>query len=175
MNLHVKDCYKQSDLKIPYNLFRLIVERFFLNLSNKIIQGEVWKIGFKLGDIRIRKIDRKFVFDDEGNITNLKINWAESRKLEKEILDKGGKTYDKKTGEGEKYLVYYDDPFYLRWSWLKSKCNVLNHTVYSFTPTSDNPRIGLDNKKRLGNKGKLVKANKENPNLHFRYEHITRK
>lgn len=157
---------KEHGNDVPYALYRLVIERFFQQVSDAIIQGEAMKMPDNMGWIKIRKYDRVVKLDKHGNITNPAINWAATNKLKKE--------------EGVNKWVLYTDPYYLRWTWVKgrSKCRVKNHTVYSFKPTSDNPHAknskGETYRKR-GNKGKLVIANQENPMLHLEYQHIKKK
>jgi hypothetical protein len=162
-NKTVKYCYAKYketvSNPVPYNLFRLVLERYFLSISELIIDGGVLKMPFNLGEIKILKVERKTKVE-AGRIVNPSINWGETNKLRKQGIDK---------------LVLFNDEYYLKWYWAKgnNKCKVKNHTVYSFKPTSNNPHAKDKNGNsytKLGNRGKLVQANKDNPLLHLEYE-----
>ncbi len=137
---------------LNYTVFRLIMERFYGILTEKIIQGGVYKMGHRLGDIRIRKIDYKLRFNKDGKVKNPPIDWKATNELKAKGVNK---------------WVFYESDYYLRWSWCKrhGKCTVPNQSAYSFTPTSDS-------KYQLGNKRRLAKANQANSLLHLNYEHI---
>jgi len=75
-----------------------------------------------------------------------RLNWGESNKYKKELLFKGEKLYDSKTGEGTKWHIYHTDEFYCKFYWRKGKCLIPNKSVYRFDATR-----GVK-----GNKEKLV-------------------
>ena len=65
------------------------------------------------------------------------------------------------TPDGQNWIVYWSDDYYLRFAWAKNKgaCRVKNHKFYSFIPTNS----------KKGPKKQLVKANRSNPLLYKTY------
>ena len=120
-----KDSYKwfkqqNPDTQITYAGYKHIISRFNKRVSEMVLEGRVFNMGFRLGTIRIKKIPRTF--------NKPTIDWGETNRLKK---------------QGIKKLVYYTDDYYYRWNWDKHKCLVKNKSVYTFQPTS-----GLTGNKR---------------------------
>lgn len=132
---------KKHPKEINYLLYKEVISRYNKKMSEHVLNGETLKLGFHLGNIRIRKVKRSF--------KNPVIDWAESRKLQKQGI--------------EKYLVYYTDEYWYRWYWEKKKCTVKNKTVYCFIPTVSNSR-------KDGNKNKLVEKLRSNPLIALKYQ-----
>jgi hypothetical protein len=152
---------------MDYNLFKKIITCFNKKASDAIIRGGLLYLGNNLGYSQIRKIIPIKRSD--------KINWQASYEYKNELIAKGVKVREKGSKEGENWLIYQNDPWYLRWSWIKHyssgvnhlTCRVKNNRVYAFYTTSNRTRVkGV---KGSGNKGKLVTANEEDPLLHTRY------
>lgn len=150
-----KDIYEyfkknNPDTKLTKAEFKLILERLMLDISDRIIDGGILKMGNNLGDIKIKKVKRVLKFNKDGKVSNPPIDWKATNELKKKGINR---------------WVFYDQPFYLKWAWVKryGKCKVPNQSVYSFKATSNS-------KMNLGNKGKLAKANRENTLLHLKYE-----
>jgi hypothetical protein len=144
-SLTTADMYKNFKKKnsddINYLLYKEVVSRFNKKISDEILKGYTFNPKFHLGRIRILKVKRTFKATPP-------IDWAESRKLQKQGV--------------EKYLVYYTDPYWYRWYWEKKKCTIRNKTVYSFRPT-------VSNSSKQGNRNKLVKILREDPLASLRY------
>jgi len=149
--------------KEPYWMFKEVLSRFNRKAADAIIFGQVLNFGSNLGNLLIKKIRR--------NYENPKVDWGTSKQLKKEIIASGRIPREAGSLEGEAWLVYFSDPWYLRWGWVKKNiCRVKNQTVYKFIPTSNRSKKGGDNSPaKLGNKGKLVLANRINPTLHLLY------
>lgn len=112
-----KDAYKwyrknNPGTEVTYPLFKHIVSQFNKKVADAILEGSVFNMGFHLGTIRIKKIERTF--------NRPAIDWGETNKLKK---------------QGIKQLVYYTDDYYFRWNWDKNRCRVKNKSVYTFCPT----------------------------------------
>lgn len=162
--------YKKNnpDSEITYWMFKEVISRFNKKASNAIIFGSALNIGSRLGLILIKKIRR--------NYTKPKPNWGESNKRKKELIAQGIVPKDQNHPDGEEWISFYTDPWYLRWAWVKKRiCRVKNQTVYKFMPTANRSKTAGDNSlDKLGNKGKLVLANKLNPTLHINYEQVNK-
>lgn len=162
MYQHFKKRYPKD--KTPYWMFKEVVARYNKKAADAVIYGQVLKFGFALGNLMIKKIRR--------NYEKPVVDWGESKRIKKELIASG--LEPRKAGEltGHDWLIYHSDPWYLRWGWQKrSVCKVKNQTVYKFLPTANRSKTAGDNSPaKLGNKGKLVLANRLNPTLHLLYE-----
>lgn len=144
--------------------FYYIIEEYFERVADKVIEGKTFKIP-NVGYIFIEKKPRL-----KGS---RKIDWKKSHQYKKELEEQGIELYNKETDKGEKWWFYIEEDYYLRWN-LKRIGNPLV-TKYIFKPTNSNPNYkrkddkGNYMKPVLGTKGKLAKANHNNPNLHLVY------
>jgi len=138
----IKEAYSfyktTTEHPVDRKLFEDICKEFNIKLFDLVLDGYEFDMGSNMGTISIRRIERY-----PGKLT---VDWGETNKLKRELVDQGVKLYDSTTGEGEKYQVYYTDKFYCKYHWTKSKCKVKNKTVYRFSPTRG----------KKGNKEKLV-------------------
>lgn len=153
---------KSKQLILSYPTFRLIIEKFNLKASEEIITGKTINLGNRLGYVQIRKIEPEIRSKND-------IDWAESNKYKKELLDNNQVIKDKNNPDGKNWLIYRNTSYYLRWAWVKKyTCTVKNNRVYAFYPTeSGSSTKGKD--KILGNKSKLANAQFENNLLHTKY------
>jgi hypothetical protein len=131
----------ENNIKDPISprLFKQLCEEFNMLVVEALLEGEEFSMGSNLSTLSIRRIAR--------NPSAPTIDWWESNKYKAELLSEGKELYDKETGEGEKWFIYYTDPWYCKYHWLKSRCKIPNKTAYRFTPTR-----GLK-----GNKEKLTR------------------
>lgn len=112
---------------LSYRNYREACEMFNEMISDEIVEGKIFSPGHKLGDISVVKVQR--------NYEKPRINWPESHKLKKEILEQGGAPREAGSEEGEDWLVFYTDDWYCRFHWNKFSCQLQNKTVYSFHAT----------------------------------------
>ena len=151
-----KDIYDHylttTDSPVDYKVFKEIIVKFNSSIMDTLLEGETFDMGNKLSTISIwrRKRDPR----------TMRVDWQESLKCKKELEDKGIPLYNKETGEGEKWLVYFTDSQYFRFRWYKDKCRVKNKTVYRFDPTRG----------EKGNKEKLTKLIKEDDLAYLRFK-----
>lgn len=144
--------------------YYFIVEKFFEMAADKIIQGD----SLFIPNVGYIFIEKKPVIKGKKNI-----DWKASHKYKKQLIEEGKQLWDKETQTGEKWWFYLEDDYYLRWN-LKRVTNKFI-SKYIFKPTISNPNTnkynkdGSKKKPVLGTKGKLSKANQENPNLHLIY------
>lgn len=146
-NLTTADIYKEyikeykSD--ISYKDFKNILSQFNKQVSNEIVKGYKFNMGFKIGTIEIRKIE----------LFKPLINWGETNKLKQQLINEGKALYDSATGEGNKYMVYYTEEFTYQWHWFKFEQKVEGENrkmfplkgviFWSFKATKDNKRTKL--------------------------------
>lgn len=154
---------KNPKSKEPYWMYKEVISRFNKKSADAVIFGQVLNFGNKIGNLLIKKIRR--------NYEKPVVDWGESKKAKAQLILEGKQPAGPGISGGERWLIYYSDPWYLRFAWVKKRiCKVRNQTVYKFVPTSNRSKIGGDNSpSKLGNKGKLVLANKLNPVLHQLY------
>jgi len=155
---------KNPDSKEPYWMFKEVISRFNKKVSDAVIYGQVLNFGNRIGNLLIKKIRRRY--------EKLEVDWGESKRIKAELIAAGLEPRKAGSTEGHAWLVYFSDPWYLRWAWAKkSICRVKNQTVYKFVPTGNRSKTAGDNSpNKLGNRGKLVLANRLNPTLHMVYE-----
>ena len=119
-------------------LFRDICSDFNILSMNYILEGKKLNLGFNLSSI--------YIVRKERDPRSPRINWGESNKYKKELLDKGEDLYNKETDTGTKWHIYHTDEFYCKFHWNKGRCKVKNKSVYRFDATR-----GIK-----GNKEKLI-------------------
>jgi hypothetical protein len=141
-----------SNLEINKNLFKDICSEFNMMIIDYILDGGKFNMNNNLSYISILRIER--------NNSKPAIDWGESNKYRKELVKEGKKLYNSKTGEGEKWHIYYTDSEYCRYYWNKSGCKVPNKSVYKFVPTR-----GLK-----GNKEKLTALLKEDDLAYLKFK-----
>lgn len=153
---YLKDIYRYyadtSKSPVEKNVYREICEEFNLQIIDYILEGGVFNMKNNLAYLSIRCIER--------NPSKPTVDWWESNNYKRELLDKGKQLYNKETGEGEQWLIYYTDPWYCKFHWEKHKCKIPNKTAYRFTPTR-----GIK-----GNKEKLSKLLKEDDLAYLRFK-----
>jgi len=158
--------YKQKypQAKEPYWMYKEVLSRFNKKASDAVIFGQVLSFGNKIGNLLIKKIRR--------NYEKPVVDWGESKRVKADLIREGFTPKGPLQPDGKEWLIYYSDAWYLRWAWVKKRvCRVKNQTVYKFTPTANRSKAAGDNSPgKLGNRGKLVLANKLNPTLHMVYE-----
>ncbi len=172
--LTAKDMYsfykrKYPKSKIPYWMFKEVLARHNKFVSESVILGSVFNFGQGLGLLLIKKIKRSY-----KALLKPEPDWGESKKRKAELIAEGKVPKGPDHPEGEDWLVFFTDPWYLRWAWSKRRiCRIRNQTVYKFMPTSNSSKKAGDmSLNKLGNKGKLTLMNRLNPNLHVVYERV---
>jgi hypothetical protein len=118
----------KEDIKILFYFddFKKIIDLFCKKAIDEVIAGNIIYFGNRLGYLYIKKSQR----------VNPMVDWGQSRIRKKELALKGISPKSKDNPEGENWLVFYDDPFYLRFHWEKRRgsCRIHNHTAYEFSP-----------------------------------------
>jgi len=142
MSYTLRDIYKDytKTCKNPVDslTFRDICSDFNIEIMDYILDGNLFNMGFNLSTISITRHDR--------DPRNPRIDWGESNKYRKELLDEGKEIFNPDTGKGEQWFIYHTDSFYCKFYWNKGKCKIKNKSVYRFDATR-----GIK-----GNKEKLI-------------------
>jgi hypothetical protein len=121
--------------KIPYRIYRTIIKSHNRQIARKLLNGYIYTVGETVGQIYIKKIRR--IFSIQGKEATKNIDWGETKKLRKRLLDAGHSLYNPDTNpNGKKYLVYYDSDYMYWYWWQRRASNIPNHYLYTFTPTN---------------------------------------
>tara|TARA_R100000322_G_scaffold62995_1_gene39665 strand:+ start:503 stop:973 length:471 start_codon:yes stop_codon:yes gene_type:complete len=135
---HIYEEYKKEDETIDKILFKEICSEFNMSIIDEILEGREFNMGNNLSTLSVKRVNR--------DPRSPKVDWFESNKYKKELIDSKVPLYDHETGKGTKWHIYYTDEYYCKYYWKKGKCRIPNKSVYRFTPTR-----GLK-----GNKEKLI-------------------
>tara|TARA_R110002110_G_scaffold127963_3_gene307337 strand:- start:150 stop:623 length:474 start_codon:yes stop_codon:yes gene_type:complete len=125
--LNIYKDYNEEDFKVDKQTFVNICSEFNILVINELLEGKEFNMGNNLSTLSIVRKDR--------DPRSPRIDWGESNKYKKELLEEGRELYNPKTGEGVKWHIYYTDEFYCKYYWRKGKCKVPNKSVYRFDAT----------------------------------------
>ena len=152
----LRDIYKaykkEYNNNLDSNVFRNICSEFNIMIINYILEGKEFNMGNNLSTISIIRKDR--------DPRSPRIDWGESNKYKKELLEENKELYNSETGKGIKWHIYYTDDFYCKYYWRKGKCKVLNKSVYRFDATR-----GIK-----GNKEKLINLLKNDELAYLKFK-----
>ena len=150
---HIYEAYKNDISEaVDNSTFKNICGDFNIMIMDYILEGKEFNMGYNLSTLSIVRMER----DPRAP----RVNWAESNKYKQELKDSGEKLYDKETGEGVKWQIYFTDEYYYKYYWRKGKCAVKNKSVYRFDTTR-----GLK-----GNKERLTRLLKENELAYLKFK-----
>lgn len=156
MSYTLRDVYKvyAAEVSKPVDslTFRDICSDFNIGIMDYILEGKEFNLGSNLSSISVTRQDR--------DPRNPRIDWGESNKYRKELLEEGKEIYDAPTGKGESWFIYHTDPFYCKFYWNKGKCKIKNKSVYRFDATR-----GIK-----GNKEKLIKLLKTDELAYLKFK-----
>lgn len=113
---------------ISEKLFGTILSEINLGLSNLILDGNYLQLPSRLGNVGIYKTEVLPYFNKKGELKNVIIDWASTRKLwkeDEEAFKNQTKVYHKND---------HTDKYVYKWHWDKRSCNFTNQTVYKFIP-----------------------------------------
>lgn len=151
--------HASSQVVMSESKFKKILYAFNQKARDAMINdAKVVNMRNRIGFLYVQKIAR----DNKHASKSLRMpNWNESKKYKQELIDQGIQIKDDEHPDGRKWIVYYDDDYYLRVSWTKKKgaSRVKNHPFYNFEPSA-----GVN-----GTKKQLSNANMSNPFLHKTY------
>ena len=129
-----------------------IVQEFNMMIMDYILEGKEFNMGNNLSTLSIIRRDR--------DPRSPRLDWGESNKYKKELLEEGQNLYNSETDKGVKWHIYHTDEFYCRYYWRKGKCKVKNKSVYRFDATR-----GIK-----GNKEKLINLLKEDDLAYLKFK-----
>jgi len=155
MNFTFKDIhasYENYYEEINKSLFTAICHEFNMLILDYILDGKDFNMGNNLSSLSIIRRER--------DPRSPRIDWGESNKYKKELLEEDQDLYDNITGKGVKWHIYHTDSFYCKYYWNKGKCKVKNKSVYRFDATR-----GIK-----GNKEKLINLLKEDDLAYLKFK-----
>ena len=143
---NMSDIYKEyckENNRVDKETFSDICAEFNIMVMDKLLEGKEFNMGNNLSTLSIVRKER--------DPRSPRLDWGESNKYKKELLEEGQLLYNSETGKGVKWHIYHTDEFYCKYYWRKGKCKVPNKSVYRFDATR-----GIK-----GNKEKLISLLKE--------------
>ena len=133
-------------------IFSDICHTFNIGIMNYILEGKEFNMGNNLSTLSITRRER--------DPRSPRIDWGESNKYKKELIESGEELYDTITEKGVKWYIYHTDEFYCKYYWRKGKCKIPNKSVYRFDATR-----GVK-----GNKDKLTTLLKEDDLAYLKFK-----
>ena len=100
-----KDYLKHVEDPIETRLFKQLCEEFNMQVIDMILDGKEFNMGSNMSSLSVMRIER--------NPSKPTIDWWESNKYKQELLSQGKELYNAETEKGEKWFIYYTDPWYL--------------------------------------------------------------
>lgn len=113
---YIKDKDKDSIYDVDYKTYVYIVETYYKALVEYVLNGGVYKLPFKMGNLLIVKYRPR-----KRTATNTPIDWFNTVKYGKLI---------RHTNDHSNYFKFLIN-------WDKKSCRVINKTLYRFVPTRD--------------------------------------
>ena len=144
--------YSEVNKDIKESTFIDICSEFNINIIEELLEGYEFNMQNNLGTLSIRRVER--------DPRTPQINWGETTKYKKELLEKGEELFNNLTGKGEKWHIYYVDKYYYKYHWTKSRAKIKNKTAYRFDATR-----GVK-----GNKEKLTLLLKNDDLAHLKFK-----
>ena len=123
-----KDYDENTEDKIDYRVFADICSEFNIAIFDELLNGYEFNLQNNLGTVSVRRVER--------DPRKPQIDWGETTKYKRELLDKGVELSDCRTGEGEKWHIYYKDKFYCKFHWTKIRAKINNNTAKRFDATN---------------------------------------
>lgn len=111
------DIYRKSGTTRRKNLdkktFKKVMKVFLHNVQETLIEGNEVRLGYRLGWLKVGRFDRNF--------SNPQPNWGESNKYKAQLLAEGKELYNKETGTGHEWIIYFTDSYFYGFLWKKEK------------------------------------------------------
>jgi hypothetical protein len=148
----IYNSYIEEHGYIDKSIFADICHTFNIGIIDYILDGKTFNMGNNLSTISVIRRER--------DPRSPRVDWGESNKYKKELLDSGEEIYDPITELGKKWFIYHTDEFYCKYYWNKGKCKIPNKSVYRFDATR-----GLK-----GNKDKLISLLKEDELAYLKFK-----
>ena len=156
MIYNLKDIYidyqNEYDDNIDKTTYTNIVQEFNIMIMDYILEGKEFNMGNNLSTLSIVRRDR--------DPRSPRLDWGESNKYKKELLEEGQDLYNSETAKLVKWNIYHTYEFYCRYYWRKGKCKIPNKSVYRFDATR-----GVK-----GNKEKLIHLLKKDDLAYLKFK-----
>ena len=147
-----KDYINKVDKPVDAATFKNICGDFNILIIDHILEGKEFNMGYNISTLSIVRMKR--------DPRSPRVDWSESNRYKQELKDSGENLYDKDTGEGTKWQIYFTDEYYYKYYWRKGKCTVPNKSVYRFDATR-----GMK-----GNKERLTRLLKEDDLAYLKFK-----
>ena len=147
-----KDYINKVDNPVDAATFKNICGDFNILIMDHILEGKEFNMGYNISTLSIVRMKR--------DPRSPRVDWSESNRYKQELKDSGENLYDKDTGEGTKWQIYFTDEYYYKYYWRKGKCTVPNKSVYRFDATR-----GMK-----GNKERLTRLLKEDDLAYLKFK-----
>lgn len=130
----INDCYYYKIVRMMNNL-----------MAEALLQGESFKFPKGMGQLEIRKVERKVTIDENGKVKcNMPIDWGETMKL----------WYEDPVAMKQKKLIRNEDKALFKLYYSKETATYQNQSFYEFYPNVDLKR----SIRRQALRGKLTEA-----------------
>jgi hypothetical protein len=112
--VEIYEDYVKAGGTLAKSLFKNILQDFNYHMVGEMLDGAVMDMGI-IGHMKVMRF--------EDNEPTKFIDWQASRKIKDRLIAEGKQLYDKKTGQGERWLVYrlneHTKGFLIRFAWLR--------------------------------------------------------
>lgn len=109
---------------MPYHELFPIIKAQNKCIATHVLKGNVYAMPNQIGRIGIKLKKRNFDLRT--------INWGESRIYRDYLIANKLKPRPRGSNEGEPWLIFFTDDYYIKWVWQKSYCKVANAYFYTF-------------------------------------------
>ncbi len=114
---------------IPYAEMVKVSREYNKDMAAHMLKGNIVTMPYSIGNFGIRMVKR--------NHNKKAINFKESNLYKKYLIENGRRPkispFDV---DGEEWLIYFTDDYYIHWKWLKSSCKIPNNNWFSFKVNS---------------------------------------
>lgn len=117
--------------QIPDRIYFSIQYWFNREIGNSIVRGGIYEFGKGLSKLGISYVLRR---DNAKPV----VDWGESNKLKKQLIEEGYTIKSKDDPTGIKWLLFRTDAGYCFWKWLKTTAFTPNKKMYKFRAIATN-------------------------------------
>ena len=129
MNYILKDIYNsyQNECKnaVEKQVYVDVVQEFNIMIVEYLLEGKEFNMGNNLSTLSIVRRDR--------DPRSPRLDWGESNKYKKELLEEGKDLYNSDTNTGIKWHIYHTDEFYCKYYWRKVNAKFLINLCIDLT------------------------------------------
>ena len=161
LTLHKKLYDRLTKCIMPYEVYLKIIGYSDFEISKHILDGGIYSLG-SVGRLFILEKERTFIFN--GRATKLPVDWGNSKKIKKQLIERGQTPYDSNNApNGVKWHTYHNSDFGY-WFWWEAGA-IKNRGFFKFIPSNFRPRgsktrINFNSKEEILNSTILGNVNK---------------